>query len=140
MSARDALRSTADSTEHAPGHLPAAVERRVIAWVGKSVVFTGHLASSEDMTVDGRIEGTVEVLQHSLTIGPDADIRANITALNGVVLGKVSGSITATGKVDIRESGSVDGDISAPRLIVADGAVLHARVQKGISQPAGAQT
>jgi cytoskeletal protein CcmA (bactofilin family) len=103
-------------------------ERRLIAWVGKSVVFKGDLVSSEDMAIDGRVEGTIEVRGHTLTIGPDADIRATIVASTVTIHGAVSGKITADEKVDIRPSGSVEGDIIAPRLAMADGAILRGRV------------
>lgn len=105
-----------------------AEERRVTAWVGKSVIFKGDLISSEDMTIDGRVEGTIEVRGHTLTIGPDADIRATIVAKAVMVHGSVTGSIAADHKVDIQASGSVEGDISAPRLVMADGAMLRGRV------------
>jgi cytoskeletal protein CcmA (bactofilin family) len=110
-------------------------ERRVVAWVGKSVIFKGDLISSEDMTIDGRVEGTIEVRDHALTIGPDADIRADIVARTVIVLGAVIGSITANEKVDIRESGSVRGDVLSPRLAIADGAVFDGRVETGARRP-----
>ena len=103
-------------------------ERRVVAWVGKGVVFKGDLLSSEDMTVDGRVEGTIQLRDHGLTIGPDADIRADIVAKTVTVLGAMVGAITASDKVDIRETGSVEGDIIAPRVAMADGAVMRGRV------------
>ena len=103
-------------------------ERRVVAWVGKSVVFKGDLTSSEDMTIDGRVEGTIELRGHGLTIGPDADIRANIVARTVTVRGAVTGTITASDGVLVCETGSVEGDIISPRLAVADGAVLRGRV------------
>ena len=106
-------------------------ERRVVAWVGKSVIFKGDLVSSEDMTIDGRVEGTIEVRDHNLTIGPDADIRADIVAKSVIVLGSVTGSITAHDKVDIRDTGSVQGDILAARLAMSDGALLRGRVESG---------
>ena len=106
-------------------------ERRVIAWVGKSVVFTGHLTSLEDMTIDGRVEGTIEVRDHDLTIGPDADIQANISARTVTVMGSVTGTITASSHVDIRETAAVRGDIVAPRLAIADGAAFEGRVDTG---------
>jgi cytoskeletal protein CcmA (bactofilin family) len=109
----------------------AAAERRVVAWVGKSVIFRGDLISSEDMTIDGRVEGTIELRDHSLTIGPDADIRADIVAKSVTVLGSVTGTITATDKVDIREAGSVEGDILSPRIAMVEGAVLRGRVDTG---------
>ena len=103
-------------------------ERRVVAWVGKSVVFTGKLSSSEDMTIDGRVEGSIELRDHTLMIGPDADIKADIIAKTAIIYGTVTGKITARDKVDIRETGSVEGDIIAPRLAISDGAVLRGRV------------
>jgi cytoskeletal protein CcmA (bactofilin family) len=103
-------------------------ERRLVAWVGKSVIFKGELVSSEDMTIDGRVEGTIEVRGHVLTIGPDADIRATIQAGTVTVQGTVHGKITAEQKVEIRPSGSVEGDIISPRLAMADGAILRGRV------------
>jgi cytoskeletal protein CcmA (bactofilin family) len=103
-------------------------ERRVVAWVGKSVVFKGTLTSSEDMTIDGRMEGSIEVRDHGLTIGPDADIRANIVATTVTIHGSVAGNIQASGKVDIRATGRIEGDVTAPRVVVADGAVLRGKV------------
>ena len=104
-------------------------ERRVEAWLGKSVVFKGSLTSSEDMTIDGRVEGSIEIHDHTLTIGPDADIRADVVAQAVTVFGAVTGTITAGGKVDIRQTGSVEGNILTPRLAMADGALLRGRVE-----------
>jgi cytoskeletal protein CcmA (bactofilin family) len=109
----------------------ATEERRLVAWVGKSVVFTGNLTSLEDMTIDGRVEGTIEVRDHDLTIGPDANIQATISARVVTVLGVVTGAITATTKVDIHESGTVNGDITAPRLVIAEGAQFQGRADTG---------
>jgi cytoskeletal protein CcmA (bactofilin family) len=106
-------------------------ERRVVAWVGKSVAFKGELISLEDMTIDGCVEGSIDLRDHSLTIGPDAHIRADIVAKSVTVFGAVTGTITARNTVDLRETGSVDGDIMSPRLAMADGAVLRGRVDTG---------
>ena len=81
--------------------------------------------------IDGRVEGSIELRDHSLTIGPDAHIRANIVARTVTVLGAVTGTITARDAVDLRETGSVDGDIISPRLAMADGALLRGRVDTG---------
>jgi cytoskeletal protein CcmA (bactofilin family) len=107
--------------------LPAE-ERRVVAWVGKSVIFKGTLISSEDMTIDGQVEGTIEIRDQGLTIGPDADIRADIVARTVTIHGTVIGNIRATDKVDIRETGRIDGDLSSPRIALADGALVRGRV------------
>jgi cytoskeletal protein CcmA (bactofilin family) len=113
-------------------------ERRAVAWVGKSVVFKGDLTSLEDMTIDGHVEGTIELRDHSLTIGPDADIRADIVAKTVTVHGTVTGTITARETVEICQTGSVEGDITSPRLAMAGGAVLRGRVDTGTR--AGDQT
>jgi cytoskeletal protein CcmA (bactofilin family) len=103
-------------------------ERRQVAWVGKSVVFKGELTSSEDMTIDGRIEGTIEVSGHALTIGPDADIRAEIVASTVSIRGKVTGTISADQMVELCATASIEGDIFTPRLAIADGAMVQGRV------------
>jgi len=103
-------------------------ERRTVAWVGKSVVFKGDLSSSEDMTIAGRVEGTVTLRDHGLTIGPHAEIRADIVAKTVTVRGAVTGTITADDKVIVSSTGSVEGDVVSPRLALADGAVLRGRV------------
>jgi cytoskeletal protein CcmA (bactofilin family) len=109
-------------------------ERRVVAWVGKSVVFKGDLISAEDMTIDGRVEGTIELPNHGLTIGPDAHIKATIVAKTVTIRGAVTGTITASDKVDVRETGSVEGNIISPRLAMADGALLRGRVDTATPQ------
>jgi cytoskeletal protein CcmA (bactofilin family) len=107
---------------------PPADERRAIAWVGKSVIFKGELISSEDMIIDGRVEGTIEVHDHALTVGPAAQIHADIAARSVTIRGSVKGTITAANLVEIRETGSVEGDIVAPHVSVAEGAVVHGRI------------
>jgi cytoskeletal protein CcmA (bactofilin family) len=107
---------------------PPDEEQRVVASVGKSVVFKGDLSSSEDMTIDGHVEGTVKLRDHGLTIGPNAAIRADIVARTVIVRGAVMGTITAGDKVVVSETGSVEGDVISPCLALADGAVLRGRV------------
>ena len=100
----------------------------MVAWLGKSVVFKGTLTSSEDMTIDGHVEGTIEVRDQGLTVGPDAEIRAAIVAKTVTIHGTVVGNIRASAKVDILATGRVDGDLITPRIGVADGAVVRGRV------------
>lgn len=106
----------------------SADERRGAAWVGKSFVFKGELSSSEDMTIDGRVEGSIDVRNNTLVIGPDADIRADIAAGTVTVFGAVHGNIVARDRVDVRQTGSIDGDILTPRLGLVDGGLLRGRV------------
>jgi cytoskeletal protein CcmA (bactofilin family) len=106
-------------------------ERRVVAWVGKSVLFRGDLISLEDLVIEGRVEGTIELRDHMLTIGTESRIQADITAKVVKVLGQVVGTITASDRVEIGEAASVEGNIVSRRLAMADGAVVRGRVETG---------
>jgi cytoskeletal protein CcmA (bactofilin family) len=90
--------------------------------IGKSVVIKGELNGSEDLTIEGTVEGKIELRQNVLTIGPNGKIKAQLFAKAVIILGEVTGNVTATEKVDIRDNGSVDGDIAAPRVAIAEGA------------------
>ena len=96
--------------------------------VGKSVVFKGELSGSEDLVVEGTVEGKIELREHVLTVGSHGKIKAEVFAKIVIVLGEVVGNITASEKVELRESGSVDGDITAPRVGIAEGAHLRGSV------------
>ena len=97
--------------------------------LGKSVVIKGELSGSEDLTLHGQMEGSVRLPAHTLTIGPHADIKAEIAAKAVVIMGAVTGNVTAGEKVEIRATGSVTGDIASPRLAIADGGHLRGRVE-----------
>jgi cytoskeletal protein CcmA (bactofilin family) len=90
--------------------------------IGKSVIIKGELNGSEDLTIEGAVEGKIELRQNVLTIGPNGKIKAQVFAKSVIILGEVTGNVTATEKVDIRDNGSVDGDITAPRVAIAEGA------------------
>jgi cytoskeletal protein CcmA (bactofilin family) len=92
-----------------------------LASIGKSIVINGELSGSENLTIDGQVEGKIDLRDHVLTVGSNGRIKAQVTAKSIVVLGHVTGNLTATERVDIRESGSVEGDIVAPRVAIADG-------------------
>ena len=101
--------------------------------IGKSVVIKGDLSGSEDLTIEGQVEGKIELRQNVLTIGPNGKIKATIFAKAVIVQGEVVGDVTAAERVDIRDAGSVDGDLSAPRIAIADGAHFRGSIdmQKG---------
>ena len=100
---------------------PKQSERDMVN-IGKSVVIKGELSGSEDLTIEGQVEGKIELRQNVLTIGPNGKIKAQVFAKAIIVQGEVHGNVTATERVDIRDNGSVDGDVSAPRVAIADGA------------------
>jgi cytoskeletal protein CcmA (bactofilin family) len=101
---------------------------KVVMDLGKSVVIKGELSGSEDFTLYGQMEGSIKLPDHTLTIGPQADIRAAISAKAVVIMGAVIGDVTAREAVEIRATGSVTGDIRAPRLAIADGGFLRGKV------------
>jgi cytoskeletal protein CcmA (bactofilin family) len=109
--------------------------------IGKSVVIKGELNGSEDLTIEGHVEGTIQLRDHVLTIGPNGRIKAQVFAKSVIVLGEVMGNVTASDKVDIRDNGSVDGDIVSPRVAIAEGAHFRGSVdmqRKGATgQPKG---
>ena len=90
--------------------------------IGKSVIIKGELSGSEDLTIEGQVEGKIELNNNVLTIGTNAKIKAQVFAKTVMVLGEVTGNITASEKVDIRDNGSVDGDITSPKVAIAEGA------------------
>ena len=103
------------------------VERDIVN-IGKSVVIKGELTGSEDLTIEGTVEGSINLREHALTIGPNGKIKAQVFAKSVIVLGEVTGNVTASDKVDIRDNGSVDGDIIAPRVAIAEGAHFRGTV------------
>jgi cytoskeletal protein CcmA (bactofilin family) len=101
---------------------------RDVVNIGKSVVIKGELNGSEDLTVEGYVEGRVELRDHVLTVGPNGRIKAEVFAKAVIVLGEITGNVTASEKVDIRDKGSVDGDIISPRVAIAEGAHFRGSV------------
>ncbi len=97
-------------------------QERTAVNIGKSVVIKGELNGSEDLTIEGQVEGKIELRQNVLTIGANGKIKAQVFAKSVIILGEVTGNVSASDKVDIRDNGSVDGDIAAPRVAIAEGA------------------
>src|SRR6202035_2712323 len=99
------------------------------ATIGRTLVIKGELSGSEALYIDGRVEGKISLPDHRVTIGRNGSAQANITAREVVVMGKVSGNIECSDRVDIRSEGSVTGDVSTVRISVEDGAVLKGGIQ-----------
>jgi len=98
------------------------------ARIGKSVVICGEVKGSEDLIVDGRLEGTVNLSESRLTIGPNANVAADLTAKDVLIMGHVQGNVVATGRVELRAGCVVEGDIRALRLAVEDNAIFRGKV------------
>ena len=142
----EAVRSPAVPTNDTSAAAPAAQaarpdnvmrgqNERDVVNIGKSVVIKGELNGSEDLTIEGHVEGTIQLRDHVLTIGPNGRIKAQVFAKSVIVLGEVTGNVTASDKVDIRDNGSVDGDIISPRVAIAEGA--HFRGSVDMQRKAG---
>ena len=108
-----------------------------IAQFGRSICVKGEITGSEDLTVDGQVDGRIDLPNHTLTVGPNATICADITAKTVMIFGTVLGSVTAHERIEIRRSGSVEGNVACSRLVVQDGAILCGKVEtRGERRPA----
>jgi cytoskeletal protein CcmA (bactofilin family) len=123
----------AEAAPSRPVTEPQRGQERSTVNIGKSVVIKGELNGSEDLTIEGQVEGKIELRQNVLTIGPNGRIKAQVFAKSVIILGEVTGNVTASEKVDIRDNGSVDGDITSPRVAIAEGAHFRGSIdmQKG---------
>ena len=106
-----------------------------VATIGKSVVVKGELSGSEDLIVDGEVEGSITLRGQSLTVGPNGRVRANIEARNVIVHGRVDGNIHATERVDLRKSATLSGDIATARISIEDGAFFKGGIDIQKSEP-----
>ena len=98
------------------------------ARIGKTIVIRGEVQGQEDLIVDGKLEGTVNLAENRLTIGPSANVAADITAKDVLVQGRVQGNVVASGRVELRAGCNLEGDIRALRLAVEDNAVFRGKV------------
>lgn len=109
-----------------------------LARIGKTVVISGEVKGNEDLIVDGRVEGTVNLAESRLTIGPSANVAADLSAKDVLILGTVKGNVQASGRVELRAGCTVEGDIRALRLAVEDNAIFRGKVD--LTQPSQAPT
>ena len=123
----------------APAGDPQRGQEKTAVNIGKSVVIKGELNGSEDLTIEGQVEGKIELRQNVLTIGANGKIKAQVFAKSVVILGEVIGNVSASDKVDIRDNGSVDGDIAAPRVAIAEGAHFRGSIDMQKSGKPGEQ-
>ena len=127
MSSADTLREPSQ-TNSSPAPRSEVEERRTTAWIGQGVVVEGRITSSQDLRIDGRVEGTIEVGEHLLIVGARAAIKANLVAKSILISGTVIGNVTARDRLDLQATGSVEGNISSPRLVMVEGAVVKGKV------------
>jgi cytoskeletal protein CcmA (bactofilin family) len=109
-----------------------------MANIGKSISLKGDLSGNEDLVVEGHVEGRIDLPSNQLTIGANGSVSAEVHAKTVVVVGKVTGNVTATERIEIQATGLVNGDVCAPRLVVAEGAVVNGSIEMGNKKPASA--
>lgn len=106
--------------------------------IGKSVVVRGELSGNEELYLDGDLEGTIVLSESRLTIGPNARVLADIKVRDLVVFGNLTGNVHATGRIDLRQSAVVNGDVFASRLSIEESAVIKGRVELTTPVPSAA--
>jgi cytoskeletal protein CcmA (bactofilin family) len=99
-----------------------------LAQIGKSVVIKGELSGSEDLYIDGQVEGTIALKTNSLTVGPHGQVKASVEAKGVVIQGKLDGNVQASDHVQLRKSAIVTGDITTQRISIEEGAYLKGKV------------
>lgn len=134
---------TAASEPAAPAPRRENIRMEKVVNIGQSVQIKGELNGNEDLTIEGMVDGKILVKDHHLTIGANGRIKAEVHAKTVTIVGQVIGNITADDKVEISPSGSVQGDVRAPRVAIADGARFKGSIDmegKGGAASAGASS
>lgn len=109
-------------------------ERRKACWISGAITVTGNVTSAGDLVIDGKVEGNIEIGNHNLTIGESASVVADLIAKDVTIAGTVKGNVLGSGKVELKKSSTVEGDITAPRFAMEEGAVLVGKVDTGDRQ------
>lgn len=109
-------------------------ERRKAAWIGGSILVKGDIVSTEDLVIDGQVQGTIELGNHSLVIGQGASVVADLNAKTVTISGKLKGNVMSSGRVELKSTAKVEGDISSPKLVMEDGANLSGKVDTGVKR------
>ena len=104
------------------------------ASIGRSLTIKGEISGAESLYIDGRIEGTINIPEHRVTVGRNGNVTADVNAREVVIMGKVNGNVICSDRLDIRSEGSVTGDVVTQRISVEDGAILKGSVQVKISE------
>jgi len=110
------------------GGVEPASKGDAVANIGKSIIFKGELTGDEDLEIDGDVEGNIKLPNHVLTIGAHGKVKAEISAKCVQVVGRVAGNVTASERVEVEASGVVEGDISSPRLLIQEGAIVNGAI------------
>jgi cytoskeletal protein CcmA (bactofilin family) len=138
----DRIKPVQSAEPQAPGNRKFAEGNETrMAQLGRSVSVKGEITGSEDLTIDGQVDGRIDLPDHVLTVGPNATICADITAKVVMVFGTVLGTVMAHDRLEIRKSGSVEGNVICGGLVVQDGAILCGKIEtRGERRPSQNRT
>jgi len=100
-----------------------------MANIGKSITIKGDLSGNEDLQIEGTVEGRIDLPNNQLTIGAEGRVKAEVHAKSVVVIGHVTGNLSAADRIQVEATGIVDGDVKAPRLVIQEGAMLNGSVE-----------
>ena len=106
-----------------------STERRQIAWIGQGVTIEGRINSNQDIRIDGHVQGSIEVGEHELVLGPGSEVKANVSARSVLIGGTLNGDVTVTERIQVQSTGVLIGDVVAPRLVIHDGGVLRGKAE-----------
>lgn len=106
--------------------------------MGQSIAIKGELSGAEDLTLEGKVDGKISLPDNVLTVGTNARINAEVVAKSVVVLGHLVGNVTAREKFELRAGGTMEGNLAAPRIAMADGAVFNGKIEMPQGKPAEA--
>lgn len=109
--------------------IPSITPTRSAARLGSGLQIKGHITGTEDLQIDGKVDGPISLKGHELTVGPAAQLTSEIHARDIVVYGRVTGNVFAKDRVDIKRDGSIVGDISSSRISIEDGAQFRGRIE-----------
>ena len=121
-----------------PSGAPIPAARAAVA-IGSSIVIKGELSGSEDLLIEGRVEGKISLPGHALTIGNEATISAEVVAKAVIVQGTITGNVTATDRFEIKSGGRVTGDVVSPKISMAEGSEFRGKVDMGRSESQAAR-
>ena len=110
-----------------------------MANIGKSITIKGDLSGNEDLQIDGSVEGRIDLPNNQLTIGAEGRVKAEVHAKSVVVIGHVTGNLSAADRIQVEANGIVDGDVKAPRLVIEEGARLNGSVEMGSGSAAASK-
>ena len=108
---------------------PTTARVSEVAKLGRTVYVKGELTGSEDLTIDGRVQGRIDLPNHLLTIEPNAVIEADIVAKTVIAFGSVVGGVTASERLEIRRSGSIVGQVVCACLAIHEGAHFEGKIE-----------